>query len=334
MTLSAGIWALDGGQITGQLMRLFFRSATRNNEGIVEIGDLLVKALDVPGAAVAVGDGAAICRGKESLWQGSYWAYNLGSEQVDINPTAGSTRRDLVWLRIEDPTFSGSPWSGDPAEDVCASLVVTEGVSAGTKTVPSGKSGIPLALLTIPPSTATITSGMITDLRTMADPRTEAHKFALQGIWDPGTDKVGNTVDYEEFPNGAQWDIDVPSWAAEAVVSFTFYGLQYLKSGGNGSGSNYDARGKFQAAFGSLSTQDAGYWVRADVSEFVRVAAGGADTLTIPVAMRGTTQTLEIQGKGTENYRGSLEADGQCQLVVDVLFKEIPATDEPNRSPG
>lgn len=327
MTLQADIWAMDGGQINGSLLRLFYRSATRNTEGIVEIGDLLVTPLDVPGAAVKVGDGAAVLRGRETAWQGSYWAYNLGDEQVPVNPTGGSSRTDLVWLRIEDPTFSGSPWSGDPAEDVCASFVVTEGVSANTTAIPNGFTGIPLARITIPPSTATITSGMITDLRFMADPRTELEMRTLQGIWDPGTDRVGNTLDFEEFPNGAEWDIDIPDWASQVVVTFTIYGLQYIKSGGHGTGSNFDARGYFRATLGSLATQQTGYWAQQTTQENTRVTYGGGDTFNVPVSMRGTTQQLQVEGRGLENYRGSLEADGACTVVVQWFFREAPVTD-------
>lgn len=334
MTLQSGIWALDGGNMTGQIARLFYRSATRNSEGIVEIGDLLVKALGTPGGAVTVGDGAAIARGKEVLWQGSYWTYNLGSEQVPINPTSGSARKDLLWLRIEDPTFSGSPWSGDPAEDVAASFVVTEGVAAGTTKIPNGYTGIPLARIEIPASTSAITSGMIVDLREMSDPRTKTEQFSLQGVWT-SADSIGNTVaDYEQFPNGASWDVDVPSWASQAVVSFTFGGLQYRKSGGNGSGSNFDAQGLFRLKLGTQATQNTAYWVRSDVAEWTRVSYSGGDDLNLPVAIRGTTQTLELEGKGTTNYRGSLEADGWSGLVVSVLFREVPVTDEPSRTPA
>ena len=332
MTLQSGVWAIDAGNMTGQIARLFFRSATRNSEGIVEIGDLLVKALDVPGAAVQVGDGAAIMRGKEALWQGSYWGYNLGTEQVDINPTSGSPRTDLVWLRMEDPTFPSSPWSHDPATDTCMSFVVTEGVSAGTTSIPEGFTGIPLALITIPASTAAITSGMITDLRFMADPRTKTELYSLNGVWDT-PDGVGNVTDWEEFPNGASWDIDVPDWASQAVVSFTFGGLQYLTSGGNGTGSNTDAQGFLRATLGSQSTDSIRYWVRTESGQYSRVTYSGGDTLDLAVAVRGTTQTLKLEGSGVANYKGSLEADGGAGVVAQVLFREVPVTDEPDRSP-
>jgi hypothetical protein len=334
MTLQAGIWAIDGGNMNGQIARLFYRSATRNNQGIVEIGDLRVRAETVPAGSVKVGDGAAIVRGKEILWQGSYWVYNLGDSTVAINPTAGAARHDLVWLRIEDSTFSGSPWSGDPAAAVLASLVVTEGVSAGTTKIPNGFSGIPLARIDIPVSTTNITSGMIVDLREMSDPRTHLQQFSLQGVW-ASPDSVGNIVaDYELFPNGASWDVDIPTWASQAVVSFTFGGLEYLKSGGNGTGSTFDARGLLRVKLGTQATQNISYWVRQNVTEYTRVTYAGGDDLNLPVAVRGTTQTLEVQGKGTTNFRGSLQADGYTGLVVSVLFREVPVSDALDRTPA
>ena len=167
MTLAVKLWIVDGqNNLPGSIARLMLRSATRNGNGIVEIGDLRVEELDVPGQAVVVRDGAFIARGAEEVWQGSYWGYNIGDEQVTLSATGSSgPRSDLVYLRIEDPTVSGAGWDHDPDTDPKAYFVVKEGVSANTTTIPSGETGIPLARIDRDASTGTVTQDNIVDLR-------------------------------------------------------------------------------------------------------------------------------------------------------------------------
>lgn len=340
MAFEADAWGVDGGTTSARMARLQLQSATQGQQGIINIADLQVKALDTPGPAVTLTDGACVIVGQETPWQGSYYGYNLGDTQVSIAPnSSGATRYDLVYVRVEDPTFSGSEWDHDPATDPIFYPRVKQGVSAGTDRVPTGESGIPRALLTIPDGTTNITQTMITPLGSVLNPLTHTEQFSLQGIWDPGTDKVGNTIDsYEQFPSGAEWDIYIPNWASQAVVSFMFGGLQYIVTGGDPAGTtNHDARGLLRAQLGTLTTLDTGYWQQSgpsDSLEYTRQSPSGGSTLDIPAEMRGTTQTLQMQGKGTAGYRGSLEADGWSGLVVTVLFKMVPVTGTPDRSPS
>lgn len=336
MAFGPDSWSVRGGATSDVLARILADALANGQQGVVNIADLQVKALATPGGAVLVGSGAAIVIGQEVEWQGGYAGYNDADIQVTIAAnTSGATRYDLVYLRVEDPTFSGSPWDHDVTTDPIFYPVVKQGVSAGTRSIPSGESGIPLALLTIPTGTSAITSDMIdTSIRKKLNPLTHLEQFSLQGIWDPGTDNVGNTTtDYEQFPSGASWSVDVPNWAAQAVISWTFGGLQYVLEGGDSGGSTTEARGKMRVLLGSTPTVDTGYWVRG-VPSGSRVTYTGGDTLNIPASMRGTTQTLQMQGIGTAGYKYALQADGWAGLVLSIMFRQIPVTGTPDRSPS
>lgn len=332
MTFSDRIWAVTGNNVPAEYARLAQRAATRNGNGVVELGDLRVKPTEVASDSVIITDGAGVARGREQLWQGSYGFVNIGDEPVPVPAnTAASVAYRLLCARIEDPTFDGSPWTGSPAEQVAFPRVITTGINASTVDVPDGVTGVPLALITMPANTATITDSMITDLRHMVDPREQAQTFSLQGVWE-NADAVGNTSTWEQFPNGANWLIDVPEWAAQAVINVTMYGLQYMKSGGSQSGDT-DAQSWFRAGLGTTYTGQSGTWVRGQ-AEYSRITVGLAGTIEVGQAMRGTPQYLTVYGRGVQGHKGSLEADGYASLVATISFRERPRNDVPNRRPA
>lgn len=336
MTLYAKVWAIDGEtDVPAQISRLMLRSATRNGNGIVEIGDLRVEELDVPATAVVVRDGAFIARGAEDVWQGSYWGYNIGDETATLTATSSAgPRSDLIWLRVEDPTSTNGGWDGDPNADPMARIVVTEGVSSGTKKIPAGKTGIPLALVTRPASTGTVLQEHIADLRQMVDGRTHSDQLTLKGTWDDSVvDSAGNVFppDWEVFMNGADWEIDVPEWAGQIVVSYVFYGLQFINND-----NNQDARGSMRVNWGGQGYDPDDYWFSHVIPNLSRVVVGGAtgaSGIDVPQSMRGTTQHLKIENQGaSSDYHGRLQADGGSVLAVNYTFREVPRYDVPDRS--
>lgn len=321
-------YAVDGADYAGPILRLMQQAASRGGEGIIEIGDLRVEELEVPGTSIRVRDGACLIRGKEVLWQGSYFAYNLGDETVPITATDSSGgRSDLVVARVEDPTISGSPWGHDPGADPLVYVRVIEDVAPGTTEPPAGESAIALARIDIPVSTATIEQSHITDLRRMMDARIQTELRTVQG---GGDDTVGNVVwpDWEAFPNGANWDFEVPTWCAQVQIQATWAQLDHISD-------NHDAYGHLRAKFGDLVTPRTLYnvdWVGTHTRH--TMVAGG--TLDVPESMRGTTQTLELQGARASSggsADGRLEADSATAFMVVVTFREVPVYDVPDRTP-
>src|SRR5690606_16426003 len=116
-------------------------------------------------------------------FQGSYYAYNIGSEQVPIRATDSTgPRSDLVILRVEDPSIDGTPWNHDPTTDPVYYFRVIEGVSNTTTDCPPGTTGVPLARIDIPANTATIMPAHIKDVRVSSNPRTERVVRIQRGI--------------------------------------------------------------------------------------------------------------------------------------------------------
>lgn len=167
MTLFQAPILTNGSMHSAQQFRMLVRDLANGAEGITQGDDLKVTALGTPGAAVQVGDGSGVVRGKANSFQGSYSACNIGSATVSIASTGGSPRSDMVVLRILDPQYEGSL---DPATDQIMFFDVISNVGSTATVVPGGYTAIPLARIDIPASTSTITSGMITDIRQCANP--------------------------------------------------------------------------------------------------------------------------------------------------------------------
>jgi hypothetical protein len=114
----------------------------------------------------------------------------------------------------------------------------------------------------------------------------------------------------------------VPAWAAKAVVAINIGGARIDRVSSTVNG---NAAGQIRAILGTVPTQGTAYDLDAIASTITarfNVAAG--DTIVIPASMRGTNQTLKIQGLkagGTSN----LYADTATFATVDVEFQEAAA---------
>lgn len=326
MALERDSWAVSGAESSARIARLQLQSATRGGNGIVEAGDLAVTELDVPGPAVKIAGGAAVAFGREATYQGSYYAFNVGDDQVSINPTgSGAGRSDMVILRVEDPNIDGTPWAHDPANDPIYYFRVIEGVDPTATDVPEGTTGVPLARIDIPPSTATITQDMITDLRVMMDPRTEYVVRVQRGV--APTDYAGDIQipDWEDWPN-LVWTVDVPEWATQVQVDATWGNAAFFDSDYAGSGA-HDARGRLRVLLGSINTDWCAYNFNVDPNNGQRVSMVLADQIAVPASMRGTTQNLRMQVSGEVGVGGRLRADGFANFVCRLNFLEVPVPD-------
>ncbi|GAA2522155.1 hypothetical protein [Streptomyces longisporus] len=273
---------------------------------MTEGNDLKVREWSTPGAGVRVGDGSAVVSG--AAWgQGSYTQYNVGDAIVPIAPTGSSARSDLVCLRVEDPEYEGNR---DPAADEIGYFHVVSGVSASTKTVPTGMTAIPLARLDIPANTATLTSAMIKDLRQIANPRRErklymAYPSALSEL------KYQDNK-WHAWPVAASWSVPIPAWAVSAKVVITIAGLRMARA---------DVFASMQTKFGSdlgentIIDDNQGSVVR-------RQTVVVADNISVSAAQRGTTQTLSLQTYMSKAETGDLSVDSSTSIISDVEFTE------------
>ncbi|MER6092458.1 hypothetical protein [Streptomyces bluensis] len=311
MALEATPMAVTGGEHSAQMFRMMIRDLARGNQGITEGTHLKISALSTPGAGVQVADGSGVIKGVYSPVQGHYSAYNIGTDTVPIGSTGGTSRSDMVILRVQDPDYEGSR---DPSD--CAFFDVVTNVSSSATTVPSGYSAIPLARIDIPASTATITNAMITDLRKVANPRRDRILYPYYAA-DPLVEIFGTSETWQTFPNLTMANIAIPTWAATAKVVYTISGLRYASG---------NVWGNFRFMLG---TYEATQWVGIDDNQGTAARRGTVQmvetidlTTTSGAAMRGTTQAFKSRMRTRSANAGRIGVDATTTFNIDVEFTE------------
>lgn len=306
MTLIQPPMMVNGGTHPARTMRMMIRDLSRGSQGVTEFNDLKVTQLTTPGAGVQVADGSGVVRGA-SWGQGSYTQYNVGSATVDIAPTGASGRTDLVVLRVEDPEYEGTR---DPAADDIGYFHVVPNVSSTATQPPTGMTAIPLARITLPANCATVTNAMITDLRSIANPRRTRELYTS---FPSALDRITYQDNkWHTWPAAAHWNIYVPVWAVSAKIVTTIAGLRLDTA---------DVFAHMQQVFGTVQGQD----TVIDDDQGANIRRNTvvlADSLSIPSSMRGTTQALYVQTYMSKAETGNLSVDAGTSLIADVEFEE------------
>ncbi|MFB7649462.1 hypothetical protein ACFC0S_15600 [Streptomyces sp. NPDC056084] len=305
MTLSPAPLLTTGATHSAQSFRMMIRDLAGGSEGVTQGGDLRVSPLTVPAGGVQVGDGSAIIQGRAVPSQGHYTAYNIGSQVVPIAPTGAAARNDLIVLRVLDPQYEGGR---DPAKDPIVFFDVIPGVPPLIQQVPAGYSAIPLAVVYMPANTATVTAAMIKDLRQVANPRRLGRTYTASPAGDQ--DWPGNPQgQWVAWPPVARWDIPVPAWAVSLRAQMTIAGVQVMK------GSVWGG-----SAFKIGAVQGQSVWF--ETGSASRIHLISADTVAVPAAMRGTTQSLQALVSLDVNNAGVLQADVATTAIATVEFEE------------
>lgn len=332
MALEMDSWAVTGAQSSARIARLMHQSGTASGNGVVDVGHLQVLPLEVPGGGVRILAGGATVLGKEQEFQGSYFAYNVGTDTVSISPTgSGGGRSDLLVLRVEDPNIDGTPWSHDVTSDPVYYFRVIEGVSSSATEAPPGMTAIALARIDIPSSTGTITSGMIQDVRQSANPKSQRILRVQRGGTLTGGewDEAGNITapDFERWPQH-DWTVTIPEWATQVQVLADWTNV-FLKpltpAGGN------DAIGQLFVGLvggpdGPLYTENSAYnFNQFSATNGYRCSAANKDQISIPPEWRGLTVSVRMYVMGNAGQAGRLVADNWANFSCDMEFLEIPA---------
>ena len=297
------------------------QSATGGAQGIVGAQDLYVSANTVPNPGVNIAPGACVVLGAETPYQGSYFGYNVGVDtSLTVAATGGTIRSDMIVVRAEDPTWSGSPW-GNPAAGQILFPRILSGVSPGATAVPGGVSAIPLARIDMPVSTSVVQQAYIHDLRAVGQPQRITQILTSAG---PGT--TTNWVvstSHHAWPPGATWPVLIPAWATTMVMTWTIAEMVW-QSGW--------ARGFLHPIFGAsvaapvLSFPQTIVSVPTETGPWRHAATGGA-TIAIPPALRGTTQTLQFAQTTDGSKTGLMGADeATCTSVIYEFQQMASAT--------
>lgn len=315
----------DKAQHSAKASRLLSYAPFNGGEGVVRPSHCRIVEGATPGAFVDMRIGAVVIegRGPQQFCQ-SYADLADTEGSVNITPTDSSgTRYDLIIARVEDPHDGSGLWPvpSDPANGPYLHLRVIENVPSDTTTLTElfpqigVMSGIPLARLRIPASTATITQGMITDLRFLANPRKD--------YWQDTNRHSGATL-YTNFQTGTRLEfprengkftVPVPHFATKMNVR-----LEVSTATAESSASPANMWGNNEVFINGANVAGFSEWNEdwnGGQSRFSMTALGDVDV----TAYQGQSVTVE----STINFQGggdNLHEDNGTNVHVQAYFSE------------
>jgi hypothetical protein len=323
VTFRSDVWAVDGNQTDALLARLMNQAASLGSQGVIGHLDCQVNATGPATAGIVITSGGVTVLGAESPYQGAYTGWNVGNDtSLSIGSTGGSPRSDMVVIRAEDPTWSGSPW-GNPASGQILFPRVLTNVGGGATIPPGGYSCIPLARIDMPASTATVQQSYIHDLRQVCNPQ---RLLEVQTAAGPGTASnwtVSTTP--HAWPPGASWQVYVPPWATTMVVTWDIIDIFWSTSPGTA------ARGYINPMLGAsvtapvLSMPQTLVSIPPPPAGIVRLDVSGGSTASIGPSIRGTTQTLQLAQVTDGVNNGILSATETSLIRILYEFQQLAA---------
>lgn len=295
-------FAVEGAMATGRLLRTVAYAATAGQTGIISPDSWKVTA---NGAAVQIAAGSAVAatRYVSSPSYNSYVLVSDSAESVSIPATgSGSGATRYIIARVDDPEHGGQ---ADPTKTYWSFAQVG---SITALPYPF----VPLAKITQPASTSTITQAMIEDLRSIAVPR---RRRELELVKCAAVTNLTSST-YIDYPSDGGVTVDVPLWATRAIVKSDL--LEVLLAGGNSDGHLTMTLGN-QPAYTTERRYDEVYG-----GSTSRIDLAVASSFQITPEMRGTSQRLRLRGRRSGGS-GNLRADSYTQVVWDYEFIEAPA---------
>lgn len=309
-------WSIDGGRHPGSLLRLLAYAATSGERGVIQPDDCKVAQLGVAGKQIAISTGAVVIPvGDSSITDQSYIASASAESRLDIDPTSGAARQDMIVVRIYDPEFTSEnnpPTAGDEPTWQYVRPEVIKGVPAGTQTFEDLDlpwSAVELARVELPPNTTNITNGMIKDLRQIARPR---FKFDQQTVSYPGgyAQERLTSASRVAWPAAATRQVKVPKWAKQVIIEVLIGGVRVNEGGVWG---GVRARLGLSSSQYSVVTRDISYDYNTPVgNNYDRGTISVTDTLTIPDQIRGTTQQFAL-----ESHRFGFFPNDGASIAID-----------------
>ena len=314
MTLST--WAETGQPIPASLMRVLAFVASGGTRGIADPGDLKVLPLAVPGGAVRITPGGCLIPSNYGVTTQSYVVAESQTTQVAISPTTSQGGRiDLITVRISDVDFGGSAGGANYAihQNVPAQVAASREAAVAWCQARNDPQE-PLASITIPASTATITDSMITDLRGIAMPKQKIVTLSAKGF---GNSQINSVRDWQKFPNQS-WKVEIPAWATHVTAIANWNGVYEYSN--NVSGTNI--RGNIRTKLGSIESvitawdiDDRGFGSR----NSWRCASN--NEVAIPSNLRGTIVDFEMLANCT-NKQGTayVQVDNYTSVDAQLIF--------------
>jgi len=326
MALDLTPWFIGvaGAEHSAEVARLAANAPGGNDDGIFAPTDCKVSPLSTPGASVRIGPGA--WKGQNRAASGrsqAYVARVISDEAVPIAATGSSAgRTDLVCLVVRDPSVPGST-AMIPAGAYHQVLVIS-GVSATVTRLQQVAgyeftTGIALARVTLPVSTSVVQASHITDLRALAQPKTDTDTLTLASTGSMSGGQNPNPLSSSTFvtwPSAATWNQDIPEWATHVTA------LVRLEGAASRTASLW---GEDRLSFGtqatpSLVTPIGAFDVQYDTKP-ERVNFGLGHTVAVPKAIRGTRVAARHEAR-RQGGTGTLIAGQGTQTIVQLIWQE------------
>ncbi|MDS2172528.1 hypothetical protein [Nesterenkonia sp. CL21] len=241
------------------------------------------------------------------------------SQEIDPTDSSGG-RIDVVGIVIDDPQFEGTTELIDWETHRFWRPHVAKGVSSianRPQHFPEvGRPFLPLARVTIPASTATITQDMITDIRFLAVERTKFDTI-VQRPDESRTLTTSNASDYVSLDQIRS--IIIPQWATHVKLDGEIIGCAATGSG--------DVNGRVRFVFspgtgnkytGSVPFNESNAW-----SRFTLPAFG---TIPLDDNERGRRSFFRFQVQRTTGSGGLSIASHLTAYKIRVTFVEDPIT--------
>ena len=336
MALENIAWSITGGIVSASLARMLAFQATGGEEGVAGIGDFGVRQAAVAGASIRISNGGAVLVSRYPGVKNESYMVRAGDETVVSYPAnnTGSTRYDLVVVRVDDWNFPGQqaqPGTLPTNAIATAKFQVITGVPSTTKTASQlglGYPAVALARVAVPASTSTITQAMITDVREKAVPRRKRDLRALSVITG-GEDTIDVTSAY---PSGGEywpdqgWTVEIPSWATQVRLVANWGGVLFGPGGSYGFiwariGANRpDVLNCQRSQFDSTATSS---------GDYSRLTLTVADTMEIPPSMRGQSVLVALMGSSAVTFPVGRRAklDASSSVYFDMEFIEAASED-------
>lgn len=330
-------WGIGGGSavLQAEVARFFANLMLGGQEGVMGKDHLLPQQLSTPGAGIQLlPGGMSILNRTPGIANQTYLDLASSAIIVNLNPTTGTSRSDMVMIRVEDPYVSGNPWTvpSDTANGPYIEPFVQYGVSSSAKTVTElgfNWSAIPICRIDRPSSTSTILNSNIIDLRALVNPL-NGIQSTVNGFAAPieftdivaGVGTVGGTTDtlvtgtsvYKDWPTTAQWVVNVPTWASYLELDIQIH----------------NAKVEVGDFFGLIRPVINGVPQTATSIDTDAPSTGGTDKeiwaggeFYVDPAIRGTAVTIKTQGI-SNGQPGTLKSYQYTYIRLHAKFKQVP----------
>lgn len=345
MALQRVPWIVSGGSEEGQevehpapVARQATFAAMGGETGVIGPDSLVVHAGATPGPFVTIGPGlgtVTYAQGRRNAQDRSYAEAkdqqvtfrNDGLEEIEVQPTTSAGGRvDAVVIEVRDPEY----WPGTGTVDYSSHRFLHPRVFRNVSRSRLHAWEFPnlvhplllLAVIDIPPNTATITDDMISDRR---------HPAIIKHKTTPLIGEVSGSGHSTVVPyTQTSWrtvmtfsDVVVPNWASRAIVDMDFGPLYNSDGRANGqfrvlvTGQN-----STRATVATSFVQDSGVYER-----FMLMTAG---SVPLHFSTAGATCRLELQVRrtGGSDRPGNVHINNSGVVAKgSVTFEEAPMFD-------